>query len=339
MSHFTVTVRLASSVGLDRNAVEEKLHAALLPFKESGAGSDDPEGLDRYLRFRDTEDDYRKDYEEKSSERLRLPDGSLVSKYNDRFRRFDPKTFTTTYEAPPGQRFEDVPHRVAYPTFEAFMEDWTGNEARDLKTGRYGYWQNPNKKWGWWTIGGRWSGSVLPADICRISDLDFRAADGEAAEKAKEWIQDWNKVLATGKDDSRPFEGPRDTALRLGVLVCKDEDELTAADRKLTLIEWTRQIKNGKRRFDVLKPAPALDDILPLFDPFATYARLDASCPDILALPPEDAWKLWQEPGKMGWFACSTETPETHKAFKESHRDWLKRGDPRDVLVLVDCHI
>lgn len=38
---------------------------------------------------------------------------------------------------------------------------------------------NPQSKWDWWTIGGRWSGELLPqkdgvwVDACRIKDLDL----------------------------------------------------------------------------------------------------------------------------------------------------------------------
>ena len=41
------------------------------------------------------------------------------------------------------------------------MKEWCGQENRDPKTGRYGYWRNPNAKWDWYSTGGRWAGHFL----------------------------------------------------------------------------------------------------------------------------------------------------------------------------------
>jgi hypothetical protein len=42
--------------------------------------------------------------------------------------------------------------------FEAFVEGWSGDTKNE--NGVYGRMTNPNAKWDWWTIGGRWTGAL-----------------------------------------------------------------------------------------------------------------------------------------------------------------------------------
>lgn len=44
-----------------------------------------------------------------------------------------------------------------YKSFEDFMEQFYGCEQRN---GAWGYYTNPNAKWDWYAIGGRWAGSL-----------------------------------------------------------------------------------------------------------------------------------------------------------------------------------
>jgi len=48
-----------------------------------------------------------------------------------------------------------VQHVIDHYTFGEFMDDWYGYEQR---AGSWGRWTNPNNKWDWWAIGGRWTG-------------------------------------------------------------------------------------------------------------------------------------------------------------------------------------
>ena len=64
-----------------------------------------------------------------------------------------------------------------YPTFEKYMEDYHGYE-KDDQTNKYGYWENPNRKWDWWQVGGRYSNLITrkdghKVDSAKIKDIDF----------------------------------------------------------------------------------------------------------------------------------------------------------------------
>jgi hypothetical protein len=47
----------------------------------------------------------------------------------------------------------------------------------------------------------------------------------------------------------------------------------------------------------------------------------------------------WYEPGEMGWFGMSSESPESMKEYADDFTNWVQGGDQSDWLVLVDCHI
>lgn len=42
-----------------------------------------------------------------------------------------------------------------YPTFKQYCEEYHGSI---MHMGEWGYWHNPNAKWDWYQLGGRWTG-------------------------------------------------------------------------------------------------------------------------------------------------------------------------------------
>lgn len=47
----------------------------------------------------------------------------------------------------------------------------------------------------------------------------------------------------------------------------------------------------------------------------------------------------WHEQGEMGWFGCSTETPEEAREWDEQYISFIENADPEYYFVMVDCHI
>lgn len=350
MSHFTVMVRVPGSVALDD--VEEAVAKLLLPYKESGCGSEDPPELKKYLVFKDIEDESMKDYKEKTKKVFVDPSGKPHSKYSERFRSSPPGSFgigsDTKYICPGGWTEKEIPFSEFYSSFEKYMKDWEGHTRRDPSTGRFGYWKNPNQKWDWWQIGGRWTGKipVKPwtaesmngkpglmterndrldrADVSRIKDIDWDAVTVDTQKKAEEFWLDWEQFCA-GREFPA-FDGPRERALNIGLLACKDADELTGKEWKT--IKWPRQNRPGVDRFDVLTQISREDFFAKHLDEFGqinTFARLD-----------QDGWK---EKGEMGWFGMSDQTPESTAEFNGGFTSWLRSGDQSDWAVVVDCHI
>lgn len=57
------------------------------------------------------------------------------------------------------------------------MEEY-GDGEFDKEMNDYGYWENPNAKWDWYVIGGRWSNNVLlkndgRCDFAKLKDINF----------------------------------------------------------------------------------------------------------------------------------------------------------------------
>jgi hypothetical protein len=157
--------------------IGEDVDAALAPFQENNLG-DCPE---EYLEFYDVEDEYRESYEAGV-----MDDEHEKKRHPERYLR---------------------PVREVFPTFDAYMEEVYGE--RDPKAGRYGDWWNPNARWDWYEIGGRWTGyfTLKPgrtgigergaaddiagagtADRARKGDIDLEAmAQSNYADRMKRW--------------------------------------------------------------------------------------------------------------------------------------------------------
>lgn len=89
------------------------------------------------------------------------------------------------------QNFEKVKEK--YPSFEDFFFDHFGFKGKIINGKFHGY-ANPNDKWDWYVVGGRWNNNLLhkngtQVNTCAISNLDF--------EKREEEIR---HVLATAYD-------------------------------------------------------------------------------------------------------------------------------------------
>jgi hypothetical protein len=380
MSHFTVMVRVPADV--DASDLEDEVTKLLAPFNEQC----DVEEASLYCVFNDTEDESRKKYETESIEMVML-DGQLRYTHSDEVKQiqmkiagelgidvtspfFIPSEARDKIDAAFRERVEHVtvPHTKRYATFDEYMRDYEGDE-RDEKTGRYGYYHNPNAKWDWWAIGGRWRGLLMvrapdrfseidvgierppveaglgevswvfdrkyhegplpgssaEVDYCRIRDLDWSRIDKEARERAAKFWAEVDDFLA-GKEFTYGA-GPRDAMLALGMLSCRDADELDGSE--FWKSKWPRQNRPGVDRFDVVAKKPNREEldarVIAHHFPVSTFARLDASG--------------WKERGEMGWFGYSTDTPESNEAHDKAFPEWLKSGDSGDWVVVVDCHI
>lgn len=49
-----------------------------------------------------------------------------------------------------------VPFTERYATLEEYAFEYEGYDEDNIRDGRIGCLTNPNKKWDWWVIGGRW---------------------------------------------------------------------------------------------------------------------------------------------------------------------------------------
>ncbi|MEG6521100.1 hypothetical protein [Desulfotomaculum sp. 1211_IL3151] len=206
MSHFTVAVFTKEG----GKTVEELLS----PYQENNM-DDCPK---EFLAFNDTTLEHQKEYEEEHMDQVRLADGTTFGKYDNRFwqpKPDDKSPFpSTVFTLPEGAEVIKLPHKEIYPSFEDFMKKYHEQEP-DKETGRYGYWENPNKKWDWWQEGGRWSGGLLTkdgkrVDSAKLKDIDWDCMKKEDIDRArKNWQEAHEKndalkylIYGVQKDDT-----------------------------------------------------------------------------------------------------------------------------------------
>jgi len=158
MSHFTVGV-------FTKSGSEWEIEEALEPYQENNMDNCPSE----YLEFYSEEKEGRNKYENESQEMFLKPNGEYDFKWNVDLEEELPMIL----DSQPKKKV--VPFKELYKDFDEFMQKWYGTQ-KDYEKDEYGYWENPNAKWDWYVIGGRWEGSIktfdgLEVNTCLASDI------------------------------------------------------------------------------------------------------------------------------------------------------------------------
>ena len=320
MSHFTVIV-----IGSD---VDEQM----APYSEQDAE-------EQYLVFNDTEEENLNDYNNKEVDIVVFTDGSLHNKYEEQFRKYDPKNFGSNYVYPDDAVVRTGKFAELYPTFEDYMEGWCGSESRDEKTGRYGYWHNPNSKWDWWVNGGRWSGFFKPkagavgylgepgafgnkptegwVDSIKLKDIDV---EGMLEASVKEANETYDKLEAILK--GRPL--PSWNAIRE-----KHGENIDAARAEYNSLQVVKDFNEAN--FHIW------GDLVETFcnsrEEYIEKCKNQTMVPYAVVKDGK-----WYQKGEMGWWGMSNDEmsqDEWNKKFWEM----INSLDPETELNLLDCHI
>jgi hypothetical protein len=198
-----------------------------------------------------------------------------------------------------------------YPTVEAWIE---GRHSYSYREGEgYGYYHNPNAKWDWFQIGGRWAGyfrlkegksangkkgqptllmdrgkaaeilaEPLTCDIARKGDIDFEGMVLEnKADAEKTWKKHLQKIAKKDNNYHPYFEH--------GI---ESEDTKSKFIRRRTSIATFAVLMNG----------------------------------------------IWYQRGQMGWWGCVADEKDQDEWIAQF--DKLLKGLSDDTwLAAVDCHI
>lgn len=184
-------------------------------------------------------------------------------------------------------------------TIDDFASDWFGYK----KYGNcYGYMANPNAKWDWWVVGGRWLGEL----IVKAGVTDFIVGSPGAFN---------NEAPPEGVD-----------GCRVGDI---DLNAMLEAARKNAGIAWDE----SKRRFDKEgKPDPFFIDVTKITreeyvdqtKAFNTFAAIVDG--------------KWYERGTMGWWACVSNEKDDDE-WKAEFSYLLKKQPDNHWVTILDCHI
>lgn len=294
MSHFVAAV-----ITKDPANFEEEL----APYQENNMG-DCPK---QFLEFVNQTEEFRKNWEEGTAKRVKLPNGEYIYPRDDRLKVYITKE---EYEklceeggAPCGCSgfggeetyymydvsvvngvLEDVPYKKLYLTFDDYVKDYEGEDCWDDEMKAYGYWRNPNAKWdsyGLCKAGtyGRWQNSPIEDAFIKVRDYRLYEDKNKLAKEYNDALEE----AKTGKESMFLF-----------------------------------QLKYGE-----YKDA----------EDFANKNRIAAPWAFVLD-------KHWTERGQMGWWAMSDATEESEDAFVKLFEKVMTDPEYQDYYIgFVNCHI
>lgn len=335
MSHFSVVV------------IGENPEEQLAPYQENNMG-DCPE---EYMEFNDQEDEMLEEYETKSTHKVKGPDGSLYWSWDEKFRK--PGTFGTgsdTHAIPSGYVEVEVPFKELYPTFEAFAEDYHGHKSRDEQKGRYGYWENPNRKWDWYELGGRWTGyfPLKPgaegitgrpglmtdpakkgyADAALLKDIDIERAQREEEVEARAKFAKWRRCFESfGRPESWEEVKTR---------ICGDGESFDS-----TKLDEARAFYNGQvaivecnKEFGGHYWGCPVEDFGFLEEVYVDKRKYGALVPFAVVKDGQ-----WYERAEMGWFAITSNETMTYEDWCVQFHKMIAELPGDTLISMYDCHI
>lgn len=330
MSHFVVL-----TIGVTPSQLDE----AMAPFDEQ---TEDP----TFLEFKETETEYREEYETKSVEMVRLADGTLKYRWDEEFKTGSFPHETTMF--PEDSELAQVQFKERFASFEEFMLEWHGSEARDPDKGVYGYHRNPRAKWAWFQVGGRWTGyfklrkgakgelgksgvfgdKAKPgwADIVRKGDWDLAYERRKAGESAKARYEKFHTLLASGGHPLPPTWAEIRDAHGENIEAARE------AYWAHPIVEFLKDNENGREWFGVIGGDPGEEFGCDL-ETYVTRATASVGVPFAVL---KDG--VWYEKGSMGWFGMVTDKKDQDTWNSEFSKliDSLPDDTP---LMAVDCHI
>ena len=206
--------------------------------------------------------------------------------------------------------------------FEELLKDWEGGCKGP--SGDWGYYHNPNAKWDWFQIGGRWKDMIkLKSGVKKNESMQ-----GEKSWCNKDEEEDENYADSVHFDDI-DFEGMEKED--------REKKEKTWKESREFIKELKEKGKNGKELkqefmnkygyFSVGMKGltQSKKDFIGEVFGFGTYAIL---CDG-----------KWYEAGEMGWWGMSSGTDEEKKKFKNSYGKLFKKLAKGKFISIVDCHI
>ena len=190
---------------------------------------------------------------------------------------------------------------------------------------------NPNKKWDWWVVGGRWNGflKLKPefggggSNERRRSEVDFDGMrDESGAGAAARWDKAHAAKVAAGFDVNSAWASWEHV-----------RDVLHAGDINAARDAYNAQPIILAIRAAMGHPFRGVDEYLTPRDEYIQQARDSACAPYAVVNGGE-----WIAKGTMGWFGMSDDTA-TQGEWNRRINELLDSLPGGTKLTVVDCHI
>ena len=200
-----------------------------------------------------------------------------------------------------------------------YIIDYYGYHTNEA--GVWGRRTNPDRKWDWWQVGGRWSNWILlkdgrKVDRCYKSDIDFEAKEAKCMNEA---AIEYDKAMdiIDGTEPNKSWVEIRDS--NHGVSIDIKREMYHAQAR---VIKWKENVKD---------PFSSVDDYLKSKDDFIEEAKLRAW--STYAICSKDGWL---GKGDMGWWGISSNEDAD---WTKKSVEYIKSLPDDTIITLVDCHI
>ena len=338
MSHFSVCVVVPheySNIHVTANEIESCLHRILAPYDEQTEEA-------AYREFEDRTEEAKADYETDTMRVIRYPDGTIRSIYDrvftDEFYIFEDAIYQYGPEKSKKDKLQteaskalelvnDYPVKSWYASFDAYCEEHRGYVQNG--EGMWGYTHNPNSKWDWWQIGGRFSRNFLVKEDLEdcITSYDRNSDEPDGAPEGYKYV-----------DAARKKDICWDLMKQLTVeSVEKGYQKCVAAFASNDLTGFgplTKIVEDGIASWGsmIYLKGETLDEY---------KARKGATDTDqymISSFAAIDRNGDWLGSGDMGWFGISTNDKE-ERAWNNELQTLMNEAQDDDFLVVVDCHI
>lgn len=188
--------------------------------------------------------------------------------------------------------------------YTEIFQDWNGGEL-DEETGNWGYWRNPNAKWDWYQLGGRWKGF-------------FKLKEGTTGE-----------VGESGVFNNEAEEGWVDQAKK-GDIDWEFIKKNNIKTRTENFIRIKREINEGK----ISEEGVLLLYGLKKDDTIQTYVDRGMTPVTFAVIKNGE----WYQKGDMGWWGITTNEKDPADWDAEFQK-LIDSVDDDTLLSVYDCHI
>lgn len=325
MSHFTVAVITKN------NPTNEELTKALQPYHEYECTG----FKDQYVVPVDETDEQLHSYNNDKVDAVYKNGKIIGTKYDKQFNQFWQRndfgySSNDKFVLPKEYELKETNVNEIY-SFVDYLTDYCGDNLDGKYTeltneGRFIRYTNPNSKWDWWQIGGRWNNMLLsspniPTNSCKISSLDIESKQLQLSEKAhqkydyfEQCIGNAQRVWTTWADIIKDVDTVTDE------IRAKYKNQPTIQQLYTNDIENKFKYKNQEIDNFLLSRDEYVKSIVNTA--FVTYNILIA-----------DNEKNEWIGGEMGWFGIGSKPDNWndvfHNILKEHHDHYI---------TIVDCH-
>ena len=182
---------------------------------------------------------------------------------------------------------------------------------------------NPNSKWDWYEIGGRWNKILLVKE--EVKDIEEGTPSwgnldsiNKKAPEGFKWVTG-AKIKDIEFEKAIEFNNTYNKSIRFWGLYVEGQEPQNEEEKEM--IKWEIYKKEYYiERYETKENYAKINSI------FTTWALLDE--------------KGWHEKGEMGWFAMANDTKDSELLFIEKFTETIQKPENQDkYLVIVDCHI